>query len=98
MEPIDTQDQYTLEQLCADVREAWTEVLGTSAFGDDDDFFAIGGHSLLLARISAMLGAKLHRRLALRLLLDHPTVNTLAAALLDLVQPGAAATPPARDA
>lgn len=97
MEFLDMDDESMLSELRAEVRGAWTEVLRTSSFGDDDDFFAVGGHSLLLARIAAMLGAKLHRRIALRVLLDHPTVNTLAAALLSLVQPGETA-PPARDA
>lgn len=98
MESVDMDDESRLAQLRAEVRHAWTEVLGTSSFGDDDDFFAVGGHSLLLARVSALLGAVLHRRLALRLLLDHPTVSSLAAALAQTPPSVATAPPPARDA
>jgi hypothetical protein len=65
--------------LKAQVRALWAGVLGHDDFTDDDDFFAIGGHSLLVARIMASLSGRCGRRLPLRLFFDQPTVSGLAA-------------------
>ncbi|MFI1016456.1 amino acid adenylation domain-containing protein [Streptomyces sp. NPDC020965] len=37
------------------VAEVWSELLDRDRIGADDDFFALGGHSLLLARLAAGL-------------------------------------------
>jgi amino acid adenylation domain-containing protein len=66
------------EQLVAEV---WGEVLGTRPAGPQDSFFEAGGSSLLGARAVTLLGARLGREVALRVLFDHPTVRGLARAL-----------------
>lgn len=63
------------------VRAGWAAALGRDDFGDEDDFFAVGGHSLLVARIMAGLGRQVGTRLPLRMFFDHPTVADLAGAL-----------------
>ncbi|MBX9393658.1 acyl carrier protein [Streptomyces sp. TRM72054] len=63
--------------LHAHVRAEWADALGHDDFADDDDFFEVGGHSLLIADIMAKLGALAGTRLSLRLFFDHPTVNEL---------------------
>jgi hypothetical protein len=70
------------ELLRAHVRARWADALGHDGFDDDDDFFEVGGHSLLIADIMAKLGTLAGRRLPLRLFFDHPTVNELADALI----------------
>lgn len=70
-----------LDEMIDRVREAWAAALDSADFGDDDDFFAAGGHSLLVAGIVARLSKQLHRRLSLRVMFDNPTVSKLAAAL-----------------
>ncbi|MFJ6666541.1 phosphopantetheine-binding protein [Streptomyces sp. NPDC091383] len=67
--------------LRAHVRAQWSEALGHERFADDDDFFDVGGHSLLIADIMAQLGALAGTRLSLRLFFDHPTVAELAEVL-----------------
>lgn len=67
------------------VRKSWSSAIGHDKFSDDDDFFAIGGHSLLVARIMSGLGGQAGIRLPLRLFFDHPTVNSLAAAIAERV-------------
>jgi amino acid adenylation domain-containing protein len=40
--------------------EVWREVLAVERVGADDNFFDLGGHSLLLARVGALLRRRLH--------------------------------------
>ncbi|MFC9909606.1 amino acid adenylation domain-containing protein [Streptomyces sp. NPDC059862] len=41
------------------LREIWRQALGVDAVADDDDFIALGGHSLMALRISARVRADL---------------------------------------
>ncbi|MFI9403274.1 amino acid adenylation domain-containing protein [Nocardia sp. NPDC052316] len=65
-----------LEQTIADVFAA---VLGVGRTGLDDNFFALGGNSLLATQVAARLGAALDARVPARLLFTAPTVAALAA-------------------
>ncbi|WP_437287312.1 amino acid adenylation domain-containing protein [Sorangium sp. So ce406] len=63
------------------IAEAWQEVLPTSQVGIHDNFFDLGGHSLLLAQVRARLRERLNREIPMMELFQHPTVASLAAAL-----------------
>ncbi|HEU0053517.1 MAG TPA: amino acid adenylation domain-containing protein, partial [Longimicrobium sp.] len=76
------------------VAEAWREVLGIDRVGRDDDFFDLGGHSLLGTRVLSRLRQRLGVPLAVRALFDHPTVAKLAAAVEAARGEAAAAQPP----
>ncbi|WP_282778393.1 non-ribosomal peptide synthase/polyketide synthase [Nocardia sp. CC201C] len=67
------------------VAEIFAEVLGARRVGLDDDFFALGGNSLVATRISARLAEALHTEVPVRLLFEHTTVARLA----DSIAPGA---------
>ncbi|HEV7588713.1 MAG TPA: amino acid adenylation domain-containing protein [Longimicrobium sp.] len=56
----------------------WQEVLGIAAVGVEDNFFDLGGHSLLLARLQSRLGRELGREVPLVELFRYPTVRSLA--------------------
>jgi aryl carrier-like protein len=56
----------------------WAEVLAVAQVGVDDDFFALGGDSLLCLRVIARLRADFGVALAPRALFDNPTVGALA--------------------
>jgi len=56
----------------------WSEVLGIDGVRLDDDFFAIGGHSLLAAKLFTRLDEEFGRSLPLGILFSAPTVRALA--------------------
>jgi amino acid adenylation domain-containing protein len=64
-----------LEKAIADV---WCEVLKVDAVGIDDDFFALGGHSLLLVLAQARLVEAVGREIPIVDLFACPTVRSLA--------------------
>jgi amino acid adenylation domain-containing protein len=56
----------------------WREALGVEQVGVDDNFFEIGGHSLLLAKVHARLTAAFERELSMLDLFRHTTIRGLA--------------------
>ncbi|MES4891873.1 non-ribosomal peptide synthase/polyketide synthase [Streptomyces sp. NPDC096012] len=74
------------------VATAWTDVLDTDGVGADDDFFALGGDSILAVRVVSRLRAAFGTAVSPRLLFTHPRLSELAAALGD---PPAGHTAPA---
>ncbi|WP_017557656.1 non-ribosomal peptide synthetase [Nocardiopsis baichengensis] len=56
----------------------FAEVLGAEGIGADDDFFAAGGHSMLLVRLRSRIAAETGRAPAVSDLFAHPTPAALA--------------------
>src|SRR5690606_38867278 len=67
-----------VEEIVAGV---FGEVLGLSRVGADDDFFALGGNSLVATQVVARLGAAVGTRIPVRALFETSTVSALAAAI-----------------
>ena len=59
--------------------EIWSELLKVEKPGVDDDFFALGGHSLMAGRLVTRLLDELGVELSLRDVFDHPTLAGFAA-------------------
>jgi acyl carrier protein len=61
------------------VAEIWSSVLSVTEIGVHDNFFAVGGHSLLAMQVISRLRDELGVTLTLRAIFDAPTVVELAA-------------------
>ncbi|MEV7010099.1 non-ribosomal peptide synthetase [Streptosporangium sp. NPDC051022] len=57
----------------------WCEVIGCEQAGPDDDFFTVGGYSLLAPQITAEVLERFGIELPVRAVFDHPTLRELSA-------------------
>jgi len=60
------------------ITRVWQELLGLEKVGIHDNFFDLGGHSLLLIKMQSGLQEVLQREIAIVELFKHPTISTLA--------------------
>ncbi|MEU0787275.1 amino acid adenylation domain-containing protein [Streptomyces sp. NPDC006173] len=75
-EPRTTRTAVDGTDLQRAVHGAWRELLGERTFGLDDNFFDVGGHSLLLVRLQAALRRATGTKPAIADLLRHGTVRS----------------------
>ena len=77
--------------------EIWEEVLGVTHIGVRDDFFQLGGDSLLAARMFARIAEKLGKKLPLATMFQGATIRSLAQVIraerLDFALVGAGSDP-----
>jgi amino acid adenylation domain-containing protein len=71
----------------------WTELLRGASAGLDDNFFDVGGDSLLLAQVHTRLESIVGRTIPITDLFAHPTVRQLAAHLGAAEKPAVKANP-----
>ncbi len=60
----------------------WERILDTRPIAPDDNFFDLGGHSLLAVQLLNTIEREMGSRMDLSVLVRHPTVRSLARALL----------------
>jgi len=63
------------------IAEVWKELLRLDQVGIHDNFFDLGGHSLLVIQLHSRLTRRLGRSLAVLDLFVHPTIHALASKL-----------------
>ncbi|HEX3555022.1 MAG TPA: amino acid adenylation domain-containing protein, partial [Thermoanaerobaculia bacterium] len=59
----------------------WQDLFGIAEIGGDDDFYDLGGHSLLITRMASRVREALGVELALRVFFEERTIARLAAAV-----------------
>nr|AKA59436.1 non-ribosomal peptide synthetase [uncultured bacterium AR_412] len=79
-----------LERTIAGV---WAEVLKLDEIGTEDNFFDLGGNSLLLSTLHARLETALARPVAIHLLFEFPTIRGLAGYIDTPVRPSSQPDP-----
>jgi aryl carrier-like protein len=55
----------------------WTELLGSNQFGPNDNFFDVGGYSLLLVRLAALINERLKANVTIIDLFRHPNIAAM---------------------
>ncbi|HEU4883511.1 MAG TPA: amino acid adenylation domain-containing protein, partial [Longimicrobium sp.] len=76
-------------ELEARIAALWQDLLGVEEVGAEDNFFDLGGHSLLLIRMQARLSQEMGREVPVVELFQRPTVRSLAALLQGNAETGA---------
>jgi acyl carrier protein len=64
-----------VEELLVDI---WTEMLGATRVGVRDNFFDLGGHSLVALRIISRVNDHFQIEMSVRTLLEHPVLREFA--------------------
>ena len=67
----------------------WSELLGVGRVSRHDDFFALGGHSLMALRMFSRINREFGHSLPLATLLRHPTLAGLASLFDGAIEPDA---------
>jgi len=70
------------------IAAAWREALGLNSVGTSDNFFDLGGNSLILVRMAGLLRQRLAREVTVLELFEHPTIRALADHLAPADGPG----------
>lgn len=83
-QPSDALPQTRLQRK---LREVWALVLGHDSFGPTDNFFEIGGHSLLAVKLIAQIEKAFGKKLDLSILFRAPTLEKLAEVMAGDIAP-----------
>lgn len=80
-EPESSRPAFTAPRGAVETRMArlWAEVLKVDRVGADDDFFALGGHSLLIPKLLAAVKIELGLEISARAVLRNPRLADFAA-------------------
>ena len=67
------------------VAELWSELLQVPDVSADDDFFALGGHSLLVSRLQARIAQRTGCEISFALIFDRPALSSFANAIEEMI-------------
>lgn len=74
----------------------WAELLGVAQVGVEDDFFALGGHSLIAVRLFSMVKKAFRVEFPISVLFEAPTIAACAALIEERIGPADTAPRPER--
>jgi acyl carrier protein len=69
------------DEIERSIAGVWRDVLRLDEVGVDDNFFDLGGHSLLLVQVQAKLREALGREIAIVEMFQYPTIRAMASHL-----------------
>ncbi|MCD9188135.1 MAG: amino acid adenylation domain-containing protein [Pyrinomonadaceae bacterium] len=69
--------QLPTDEIETKLAEIWFEVLGGRAFGTDENFFEVGGHSLAAVKVISKTAAHFNQSIPLNEFFDNPTIADL---------------------
>lgn len=81
MSPLETTHDFPRDQWELNLLEIWRDLLDKNAISITEDFFDIGGHSLLAVRLVARIEERFCQRVPLSMLLGGTTIKDLASFL-----------------
>lgn len=76
--PATPRNMPGLDDLEHDLAEIWCEVLEREEVAYDVSFFDVGGQSMALVSVAALVQERLGHRVDMMTLLTHPTIESLA--------------------
>jgi len=88
-----TKDPEPATHLHRTIAETWRETLGHDRIGIHEDFFELGGDSMLATRMLSRLRATLGTHLTMTTLIDNPTIEHLATRINQASSPQVEGTP-----
>jgi acyl carrier protein len=81
----ENRDPNNIEQ---EIKQIWEEVFGIESIGIHDDFFEIGGHSLLAIQLMTRIREYFNIEIELETMFDEPTVAGLVKQVVETLQIG----------
>nr|QEO74129.1 condensation domain-containing protein [uncultured bacterium] len=95
-ERLETESVFVAPQTAVEeiLEGIWCAVLGISRAGSNDNFFDLGGHSLLGTQVVSRVRERFNVELPLRAIFESPTLSSLARRIEDLRRTGGEAGPP----
>ena len=83
--------------VAAAIADIWRDLLGYEAIAEDDDFFALGGDSLQIARMAGRLSHAFGVTVPVSVIFEAPTIGRLAELIDSLVHDSERPATPRRD-
>lgn len=72
------------DDLTSLMASIWSEVMGVTEIGLDDDFFSVGGHSLLAIRLIASIEERFSVQIPISAIFTAPTIRQMSAVIKNL--------------
>lgn len=79
---LSTKYQVPRDEMEAEIAEIWHDLIGVSPIGVHDQFFELGGNSLLMVQLVMLISKQLSVKLSMQEFLEAPTIALLAEYIL----------------
>ena len=66
-----------------EIKKIWLEELNIDSVDEDQDFFEIGGHSLIMAKVQARIQTELNKEVDMETLFRNPTIDSMTKAVIE---------------